>query len=224
MKPVFLLIETSDLVCSVALSSGNKILEEISAQEEYSHSKSLLSLVDDILVNNKMKKEDLSAIAISAGPGSYTGLRIGASFCKAACLVLNIPLLAVSTLKSLAFSIREQKCDYIYALIDARREEVYRAVYDKQMQTVLEGEPYILEDNFAQNLTQNKTVLFVGSGAEKSKKYIHSEDAVFVSDLKPKASMLLGPALELFNNQSFADLAYFEPQYIKAYHSNQKSK
>lgn len=213
---VILCIETATTNCSVALGKNGKLLalkEDYSTN--YSHAERLHLFIEEILKENQLTTKDLSAIAVSKGPGSYTGLRIGVSAAKGLCFSLNVPLISVPTLRSLAGQVDKEAGDYIIPLLDARRMEVYTAGFDPEFITVFDTCAKILDENsFAEYLEKGK-VTFIGNGVEKFKNVCGHENAQFILGKLPSAAEMVGLASEKFEKKDFEDVAYFEPYYLK---------
>ncbi|SKB99760.1 tRNA threonylcarbamoyladenosine biosynthesis protein TsaB [Soonwooa buanensis] len=212
-------IETSSKNCSVAISDGDKLLclcEEVS--ENYKQSESLHTFVEWALEGAEIELKDLNAVCLGKGPGSYTGLRIGAASAKGFCFGLNRPLLSINSLDSMVEKFVNQGFDKIIPLIDARRMEVYTATYDgKTGNEISTTEALILDENSFQGLKEEK-VLFVGDGATKAQDILNLPNASFDATIYPSAQYLIKKALEKFNNKDFEDVAYFEPFYLKDFH------
>ena len=211
-------LETSSKNCSVAISEGEELLclcEEIS--ENYKQSESLHTFVEWALEGAEITLQDLDAVSLGKGPGSYTGLRIGASSAKGFCFGLNIPLIAINSLDSMVESFVNNGYDYIIPLIDARRMEVYTAMYDGSSgHAITETEAKILEETSFQDLADKK-IIFVGDGAEKASELIKIPNATFVSSVFPSAQYLIKPAVQKFHTKEFEDVAYFNPLYLKEF-------
>lgn len=208
-------IETSTTNCSVSLSKQGEtfaLLEDNS--KEYSHAERLHVYMERILAENNLTATQLDAIAVSKGPGSYTGLRIGVSAAKGLCFALNKPLIAVSTLEALAYQVKIDK-GIIIPMLDARRMEVYSAVFDQNYNEIRKVEAQILEaDSFADYLEKGP-VYFVGNGVEKTKSIIQNPNAHFIDDKLPSANEMGLIAYHKYKNNDFEDVAYFEPYYLK---------
>ncbi len=212
-------IETSSKNCSVAISDGDKLLclcEEVS--ENYKQSESLHTFVEWALEGAEIELKDLNAVCLGKGPGSYTGLRIGAASAKGFCFGLNLPLLSINSLDSMVEKFVNQGFDKIIPLIDARRMEVYTATYDgKTGNEISATEALVLDENSFQDLKEEK-VLFVGDGATKAQDILNLPNASFDATIYPSAQYLIKKAVEKFNNKDFEDVAYFEPFYLKDFH------
>lgn len=214
-----LCLETSSTNCSVSLAIDRLeqpvVMDTVEDNDpSYSHGKSLHVLIDDLLNRNNLKFSDLAAIAISAGPGSYTGLRIGVSAAKGLCYALDIPLIAIDTLQAMASAFYKDY-DRVVVLQDARRMEVYAGIYSND-EVIQSPVPVILnQDSFNQYYSDPKT-LFVGSGVTKFAELIGGKRKAPVrKDFLPGANFMCGLAVSRFRESEFEDLAYFEPQYLK---------
>ncbi len=218
-------IETSSKNCSVSISDGEKLLcvcEEVS--ENYKQSESLHTFVEWALEGAEISLKDLDAVSLGMGPGSYTGLRIGASSAKGFCYGLKIPLIAVNSMETMIEPFLDQKFDYIIPLLDARRMEVYTAVFDGNSGKMLtETEARILDETSFQEFADKK-VIFVGDGASKAKEILQLPEAEFNENIYPSAKYLVKKATDKFNNSQFEDVAYFEPFYLKEFQGVKKKK
>ncbi|GHE76238.1 tRNA (adenosine(37)-N6)-threonylcarbamoyltransferase complex dimerization subunit type 1 TsaB [Roseivirga thermotolerans] len=211
-------IETATTVCSVAITSGQNIVCEKKLFSDKSHANKLTLLIQELLKKAELKMVQMSAIAVSMGPGSYTGLRIGLSTAKGICFALNKPLIGISTLKAMAKEASiNHKGTLLCPMIDARRMEVYTALYNQSLTQLQEPRPLILnQDSFAETLSSQK-VLFFGNGADKFQDIMNSKNASFLKDFSPSAwavGLLAGHKLE---NTEFENLAYTEPGYLKEF-------
>jgi tRNA threonylcarbamoyladenosine biosynthesis protein TsaB len=208
-------IETSTTNCSVALSKNGKVigLKEDNSLE-YSHAERLHIYIDEVLKTAQISKNQLNAIAISKGPGSYTGLRIGVSAAKGLCFALNIPLISVPTLEALAHQIENPK-GTIVAMLDARRMEVYSAIYDVKHNLVRSTAAEVLNPESYQELLELSSVYFIGNGVQKTKSIITHKNAQFVDNKLPSAKQMCALSFERFKTKDFEDVAYFEPFYLK---------
>lgn len=214
-------IETSTSVCSVALSAGGEVLFEKSSFEGPSHAALLGVYVEEALAVMKNKGLKLDAVAVSSGPGSYTGLRIGVSVAKGLCFGYGIPLIGIRTLEVLAVAALEQQnnaSDCLYcAMLDARRMEVYASIYDASLKTVRKTAADIVDaDTYAAYLEKGK-VCFFGNGAAKCREVIASPNAVFMDDIHPLAVNMIPLSEKAFAEGQFEDVAYFEPFYLKEF-------
>ena len=223
MNERILMIETSTECCSVALSEGGRILASRIDETPRMQSSMLAPYIVEVLKETGLRAADLDAVAVSEGPGSYTGLRVGVSSAKGLCFGAGKPLIAVGTLDCLVWeaigSGAAEGCKYIVPMIDARRMEVYTAVFTPDGHRTTEVAPSIIDENsFADILTDaaaaGQKVLFIGDAAEKCSKVITSPAAVFAQQ-NPTARGLLAPAIKKFEAGQFENVAYFEPFYLK---------
>ena len=213
---MILSIETSTEVCSVALHSQDSLVASLESLTAYSHAEKLAPLIDQILVDNNIKRGELTAVAVSAGPGSYTGLRIGTSTAKGLCYALNIPLITISTLVSMLEDIDDEN-QFLCPMLDARRMEVYCLVADCNGQIIEPTQAKIIDENsFSDYLNTNK-ISFFGNGADKCKSVIKAKNAIFIDGVKPSAINIGKLASNKFEVNEFADLVNFEPDYLKAF-------
>ncbi|HET9570943.1 MAG TPA: tRNA (adenosine(37)-N6)-threonylcarbamoyltransferase complex dimerization subunit type 1 TsaB [Bacteroidales bacterium] len=212
-------IETSAKNCSVALSQDGKLLFDKVDTAGSSHSVQLGLFVDEALKMVEARSQKLDGVAVSSGPGSYTGLRIGVSMAKGICYALGIPLIAVPTLDLLADEVRRTKNlpadGYICPLVDARRMEVYTALYDADGTKLHPVTAVIVDAATFETELESHPIWFVGDGAEKCSAIICSENANFDGQIVPLAKSMLPLAERLFQEQAFEDVAYFEPFYLK---------
>lgn len=211
-----LCIETSTNICSAAVSIDGKCSALLQSHEG-NHAEKLPVFIDELM---RDEPNSLDAVAVSQGPGSYTGLRIGTATAKGVCYGLNIPLIAIDTLQimvSAALNKYNIEADLLCPMIDARRMEVYCALYNQQLkrQTEITAE-IITADSFAPQLENNK-ICFFGNGADKCKHVITSENAIFIDGITPDAQYMCNLAQEAFINRQLADTAYFDPFYLKEY-------
>ena len=216
-------IETSSRNCSVAISDGEKLLclcEEVS--ENYKQSESLHTFVEWALEGAEISLKDIEAVSLGKGPGSYTGLRIGAASAKGFCYGLKVPLIAVNSLETMIEPFLSQNYDVIIPLIDARRMEVYCAVFDGNSgEMISETEAKILDEQSFKEV-EGKKILFVGDGAKKAKEILQISGVDFISDVYPSAKYLIKKSVEKFKQKNFEDVAYFEPFYLKDFHGVKK--
>ena len=213
---IILNIETATDIGSVCVSKGEKIVATKDGSATFSHAKETTLMIESCLSEAGISMQNLDAIAISGGPGSYTSLRIGTSIAKGMCYALDKPLIAINTLESLALAASKVAQGSIYApMIDARRMEVYTAFYDEAMACTLPMQPLILDEKtFESALKAQKTIVFSGNGAKKIKKIIDSPQFIFTEIVC--AAMHLAPlALKAFDAKLFESVAYFEPDYLK---------
>lgn len=208
-------IETATKNCSVSLAENGQViaLKELN-DGNYSHAEKLHVFIADVFKEAHKSYADLDTVAVSKGPGSYTGLRIGVSSVKGLCFALNIPLISVSTLESLAMQVKEEK-GMIIPMLDARRLEVYSAVFSSSFQEMRSVEAEVLqEDSFAEYLSENK-VFFIGDGVPKTKEIITHKNAIFIDGKLPSAREMAQISYNKFTKKIFENTAYFEPFYLK---------
>ncbi|RXR34025.1 tRNA (adenosine(37)-N6)-threonylcarbamoyltransferase complex dimerization subunit type 1 TsaB [Flavobacterium piscinae] len=212
--PYILNIETSTKNCSVALAKdGEAVVCKEIAEMGYSHAEKLHVFIEEILSEANLQFSDLNAIAVSQGPGSYTGLRIGVSAAKGLCYALDIPLIAVDTLEVLASQISIEE-GLIIPMIDARRMEVYSAIFDKNYQKIRDTKAEILTQESFSEL--NQMIYFVGDSSQKAKTIIQKENFIFAENvIYPSANQMTKKSYTLFTKNLFEDVAYFEPFYLK---------
>ncbi|MCW3806114.1 tRNA (adenosine(37)-N6)-threonylcarbamoyltransferase complex dimerization subunit type 1 TsaB [Plebeiibacterium marinum] len=217
---LILSLETSTKVCSVCLSKGEEIIAKKELYEANSHATHLTVFIQELFENlDNYTIKDIDAVAVSSGPGSYTGLRIGVSVAKGICYALNKPLIAITSLEALAHAAFDNdnisKETLICPMIDARRMEVYTTLFNADMQMVKKISAKIIDENsFAEELA-TQPILFLGDGAGKCMDIIQSDNATYLKDKAPLAANMVKTANAKFNNKEFEDVAYFEPFYLK---------
>lgn len=218
-------IETATKICSVAISRDEKLLALKEIGGEYSHSENLNHFIELACAEAKITLNQLDAIAVSKGPGSYTGLRIGVSTAKGLCYGLDKPLIAIDTLKAMAVRLIDSLSDsenwggaLFCPMIDARRMEVYTAIYNAKFEMLEPISAKIIDEHsFAHFLEKNKVVFF-GDGAEKCKLLLNNHpNAVFIDNVDPSAQCVNQLASSKFKQVIFEDVAYFEPYYLKEF-------
>lgn len=224
----FILIETSTSLCSTALCEDGKILSYRESTTPRAHASLTAVFIKEMLDETGLKAGDCDAVCVSMGPGSYTGLRVGTSTAKGLCFGAGIPLLAVGTLDILAQQALDEGlvpegCRYIIPMIDARRMEVYSALFNADGQRLTETSPQIIDaGSLAEQLAQGP-VLLIGDGAQKCAEVLNHPN-VQVAQCCPKASAMLKPAIAEYNEKRFKDIAYFEPFYLKQFVATVSSK
>lgn len=218
---MILSIETSTKICSVALHNQGELLAESTLYVDKSHSEKLAVLIKDLLSYAEIKPEDLSAVAIASGPGSYTGLRIGTSTAKGLCYALEIPLIAISTLKAMAHGVSQiltEKDILLCPMLDARRMEVYSLLADNELKIIQTTKAIIIDANSFEEELKHQSILFFGNGARKCKPILdHKQNAVFIDTDSISAVYVGELAWEKYQRKEFEDLAYFEPAYLKEF-------
>jgi tRNA threonylcarbamoyladenosine biosynthesis protein TsaB len=213
-------IETATTVCSVALAQGEKMLALREENKGYTHAEKITVFIEKVFKDAERKISELGAVAVSNGPGSYTGLRIGASTAKGLCYALNKPLISVDTLKALANQFRDSnniaREDLLCPMIDARRMEVYCAVFDSSLNEILPVSAKVIDpDSFADTLGKQK-VYFFGDGAAKCKTVLaHQTNAKFIEGIVPSAKSMVTLTAQKFLNKEFEDTSLYEPYYLK---------
>ncbi len=217
-----LLIETSTIVCSAALACDGKVVAMRESQERLSHAGQLTMFIESIMKETGISFDQIDAVAVSKGPGSFTGLRIGVSTAKGICYALDKPLIAIGTLVSMASGfIQSNKTmigpnDLLCPMIDARRMEVYLSVFDTRLASMIETEAVVIDEQlFGSELTR-QVIWFFGDGAPKCRGLLsHQPNARIVDHFLPSAAFLAGMAHEAFISKLFVDTSYFEPFYLK---------
>jgi len=212
--PIILCIETATTNCSVAIAHNGEILAvKEDYNGSYSHAEKLHLFIQEILGENNLKLSNLDAVAISTGPGSYTGLRIGVSAAKGLCFSLDIPLISVPTLTALANQVEQR--GIVIPMLDARRMEVYTAVFNSEKEQILKTSAIILgPDSFREYLERDQ-VYFIGSGVEKFQKICSHPNANFIENKLPSAREMVKIAVSKHKISDFENVAYFEPFYLK---------
>lgn len=232
-------IETATTACSVALAKDGKLLALKEINEGYSHSENLTVFIEDLFKESGLKPTDLDAVAVSKGPGSYTGLRIGVSTAKGLCYGLRKPLIAVETLKHLSFQVQSSRFqvsskapnlnvlpinnqqsalnNYLLCpMLDARRMEVYCALYDENLNEVEPIQAKIIDEHSFEEQLKNTTIYFFGDGAAKCREKVGAtKNAQFIEGIYPSAADMTSFSEAAFNNKQLEDVAYFEPYYLK---------
>lgn len=220
---MILCIETATNICSVALSDNGKLLGFRESDTEKSHAALLTVFIEELLDKNGISADQLDAVAVSKGPGSYTGLRIGVSGAKGICYGAGIPLIAIDTMESMYHTLMQRFPDLEKAskntlfcpMIDARRMEVYSSLIGKDGKIIKEVEARIIDaDSYNKELGKNKIVFF-GNGADKCTDIIVHKNAEFIGDFKLSALGIIKPATGALIYKTFEDSAYFEPFYLK---------
>ena len=209
-------IETATTNCSVSIAQEGLVVafKEI-AELNYSHAEQLHVFIEEVLLEAAVSLSDLKAIAVSKGPGSYTGLRIGVSAAKGLCYALNIPLIAIPTLKSLSLQCQPKAGEVVLPMLDARRMEVYISAYDHKGEELHPTEAKILEENsLSEWMASYSKVYFIGSGAQKAFE-VHHQSNISVLDTLPSAKEMAGLSFQKYVAKDFEDVAYFEPYYLK---------
>ncbi|HRW99409.1 MAG TPA: tRNA (adenosine(37)-N6)-threonylcarbamoyltransferase complex dimerization subunit type 1 TsaB [Cyclobacteriaceae bacterium] len=214
---LILSLESATPVCSVALFEGSKLLDSSHLHIPQSASSRLAVMIDEVLKRCDVSPKQLNAVAVSSGPGSYTGLRIGVASAKGLCFALSIPLIAVNTLESMVSQVADRfdEGDLLCPMLDARRMEVYCLLALSDGRVIQETQAKVIdESSFQSELSENK-IIFFGSGAAKCRDVIQHKNAAFIDNIFPSAVDIGRLAFAKFESQSFEDLAGFEPFYLK---------
>lgn len=216
---MILSLETSAKVCSVAIHDQGQLIATKEIHIEQSHASKLAVLVDEVIKESAIQVNQLSAIAVSSGPGSYTGLRIGTSTAKGLCFALDIPLLSIGSLELLAYQMNKQNPSnaYLCPMIDARRMEVYCEVFDSSLNVVRPIEAKVIEPSSFAELLAEKEIIFFGDGSDKCKEEIRHSSAKFVSGVYAAASEMGGPVYQKFKKHQLENVGNFEPHYLKEF-------
>ena len=219
-------IETSTRVCSVCISKDGVVVCFRESNDEKSHAKLLTIFIDEMLKEQKLKIDDFDAIAVSKGPGSYTGLRIGVSTAKGLCYAKDKPLIAINTLQAMANGIKEKLSEgelkfedidssILVPMIDARRMEVYSAFFNSNAEFSRDVKAEIIDETSYSEILEKQKMIFFGDGSEKITEVIKHENAVFIENSYPSSIHMTSLSEEAFKKEKFEDVAYFEPFYLK---------
>lgn len=221
-------IETSGKYCSVALSKDGVVEFSLEDNTEMNHARVIGPFIDRCMQEARRKEWAIDAVAVSIGPGSYTGLRIGLSTAKGLCFALDVPLIAISTLKILAVKAMFRSMEWtgeeiLVPMIDARRMEVYTAAYNFRLDELMKPQPIVLSSESYSELPEGKEIIFMGDGSDKAKDVIgktseHGASCIhWIDGLVPKAADMTALAEKAFREKDFADTAYSVPLYLKEY-------
>lgn len=230
---VILNIETSTEVCSVNISRNGELLFEKESFEGLNHSQMLTVFIEELFREHGLSFKNLNAIAVSKGPGSYTGLRIGVSVAKGLCYALNVPLLAVGTIDSMGKFAAANCNNYISdcnnhmlfcPMIDARRMEVYTALYTAEGEQVEPVSAKVIDETSFSSFLENNRILFFGNGAKKCMDVLRHPNALFIGPSEASARFMIRYAEEKYNNKDWEDVAYFEPFYLKDFVATRPGK
>lgn len=221
--PLLLHIDTSGSEATIALGNEKEIVARAENKEQNSHASFIHKAIENVLHNANEKLENIDAVTVSNGPGSYTGLRVGLSAAKGICYALNKPLILINTLQIMAAAMRELSDSELYIpAIDARRMEIFTAVYDKDLQTILKPTSLVVDETSFEAY-KNKSLTFAGSGSNKLEKIICGTNCSFIElhNIFSAHNML---ANQMFVAKQFSDTAYSEPYYCKAFYDTRKNK
>ena len=216
-------LETATNICSVALCDSAGVISLRESSDLKSHAAALTIFIEELLSRQGIRAGDLDAIAVSKGPGSYTGLRIGVSVAKGIAFAASIPLIGIDTTLSMFWGMSgiqkntpENKASYLYCpMLDARRMEIYYALYDTNGNIVKEVSAEVIDENSFSNIPDYQKIIFFGDGASKCKEIIKRNNVYFVDDFKISASYMQIPVYKSLTALDYEDVAYFEPFYLK---------
>ncbi|MDR1859993.1 MAG: tRNA (adenosine(37)-N6)-threonylcarbamoyltransferase complex dimerization subunit type 1 TsaB [Bacteroidales bacterium] len=228
-------IETSSDVCSAALGKDGQVIDFQEITHGRNHAAMLAVLVHDMMQRNSLDFRQLSAVAVSSGPGSYTGLRIGVSLSKGICMAVGIPLIAVSPLKALAWYISNMRSELLPAssamyptrlcpMLDARRMEVYMAMYDCELNTLEDVTAKIITPDSFTDIANTHQLLLFGDGADKLDDTVNHPNVKIIAGVKTSARFMCALSEAAFNEQRFEDVAYYEPLYLKDFMASKPKK
>ena len=219
---MILCLETATPVCSVALNSACCTLAMRETEGQNAHSEKITNFIREVMEEAKIDYPQLDAVAVSQGPGSYTGLRIGVSTAKGICYAADLPLMAIDTLEAMAYGMKDKlgsqigPNDLLIPMIDARRMEVYASVFDANLNKINDTAALVIEENSFEDLRKNHRLWLFGDGAPKLSKLFESQPNIHIIDgFKPSAAYMKVLAERALQQQQFVDVAYFEPFYLK---------
>ena len=224
-NPLILHLETATNICSVALSRGEKILVIRESDEDRSHGSLLTPFMQEVLDETGIRPDEINAIAVSKGPGSYTGLRIGVSVTKGFAYASNIPVIGIVTLQAMVVAathhqrvqeLQQQYPELLFCpLIDARRMEVFSGLYDKNAEILLPVVATVVDETSFNKELDSNHIVFFGNGSDKISDTIQHPHAHFIKEIYPSSEFMVPLALRNYKNNIFEDTAYFEPFYLK---------
>lgn len=219
---MILCLETATSVCSVALNDGCCTLALRETEGNNAHSEKITNFIREVMETGGVTYSQLDAVAVSQGPGSYTGLRIGVSTAKGVCYAADLPLMAIDTLEAMAYGMKAKlgsqlaENDLLIPMIDARRMEVYAAIFDANLNKIEDTAALVIDENSFAELSQNRHLWLFGDGAPKLGKLFESQKNISIIDgFKPSAAYMRPLAEKALKEQQFVDVAYFEPFYLK---------
>lgn len=217
--PYFIALETATQVSSVALFEKDQLLGAIEYPGNKRHAQLITVMMETLLNDLEIARNELSAVVVAKGPGSYTGLRVGVSTAKGLAMALDLPLISVNSLEGIAWQVQELAMlqdAWICPMIDARRMEVYTAIYDTEMNVQQETEAKIIEEDAFAELLKTKKLIFAGNGAAKCKAtFAHTDQAIVLTEVGCSARSLGKVAWKKYQEEAFEDLVVFEPFYLK---------
>jgi len=211
-------IDTAVETASICLSENKNVLQLASNENQKDHAAWLTVAIQKMMKECSYELKQLKAIAVSIGPGSYTGLRVGLSAAKGLCFALNIPLIAVGTLEMMAFAAKEKNVDLLCPMIDARRMEVFTAVYNRSLREIKAPFALIIDKNSFEDILTTNKILFFGNGSKKFQQVLTHTNAFF-ENIVYNASHMVTLSSSRFANMQFADVAYVEPFYLKEFYT-----
>lgn len=219
---MILCLETATPVCSVALNDGCCTIALRETEGQNAHSEKITNFIREVMETANISYNQLDAVAVSKGPGSYTGLRIGVSTAKGICYAADLPLMAVDTLEAMAYGMKAKlgsqmsDSDLLIPMIDARRMEVYAAIFDAHLNKINDTEAMVIDENAFAELRQNHRLWLFGDGAPKLSKVFENQPNINIIDgFRPSAAFMLPLAEKALKARDFVDVAYFEPFYLK---------
>ena len=219
---MILCLETATPVCSVALNERCCTIALRETEGQNAHSEKITNFIREVMEVAKIDYSQLDAVAVSKGPGSYTGLRIGVSTAKGICYAADVPLMAIDTLEAMAFGLKAKlgsqigENDLLIPMIDARRMEVYAAIFDANLNKINDTAALVIDENSFEDLRKDHRLWLFGDGAPKLKKVFENQHNINIVDgFKPSAAYMLPLADKALREQNFVDVAYFEPFYLK---------
>jgi len=221
-EPLILSIDTALETASVSISKGKALVAYDENDEQRDHAAWIHLAIRKITETHNIFLNDIDAVCLSNGPGSYTGLRVGLSTAKGICYALNKPLITINTLRMIAESVREKATDLICPMIDARRMEVYYAVFDKTMTMIENSSAKILQNNSFSEYYNEHQIVFTGNGCKKFRDLGVDHPNFYFMESKSNCTYLIEPALDAWQKKDFADLAYVEPLYVKEFYTTTK--
>lgn len=211
-------IDSSVELASLCLAKDGIAINTVSNEKLKDHAAWMHPAINELLRKENLTLKDVDAVAVSIGPGSYTGLRVALASAKGLCYAMNIPLITIGTLEIMAHAVKDLATDLICPMIDARRMEVFTAVYDKNVNPVISPQPMIIDENSFASLLPYRKMLFCGNGVTKLQAIISNSNALFSNHIVDATGMAY-LSYQQFCKKEFADLAYVEPLYIKEFYS-----
>ena len=222
MPPINILqINTAFTEASIAISCNGELVLEMRNPDQYDHAAFLQPAILELCTKTNVSLNELHAVSVINGPGSYTGLRVGLASAKGICYALNIPLICINTLEWMAVGNATNNNEWVCAMIDARRNEVFTALYDQDGKLLMPARAIVLDENSFESELEDHQIRFIGNGAEKWNALCKHKNAIFPASLE-NATHLASISFQYYSETKFTDLAYSEPFYIKDFYSTQK--